>query len=194
MNAEPDLDPNIVAAVEGVAMIYTHAIAGLVGAAVAAAAVWNVQAWRYDAQIGKLKTTHATTLATISDKTAKAYGAIVKYEAQVQKDLAQKDATHFKELTHERAETDRLRACVRAGTCGVRIIAAAPSAHTCPRAQDAAAGGVGDGAVELDAEAAGRVLDLRESVHADAAKLDYLQGYAQACYRAGVEAGGVSGD
>lgn len=172
-------------------MMYTHAIAGLVGAAVAAIAVWSVQAWRYDAQIATLKTRHATTLQAISDKTAKAYEAVVKYEAQVQQDLADKDTRHYKELIHEKAETDRLRACVRAGTCGVRIIAAAPGARACTGPQDAAAGGVGNGAVELDAEAASSVLDLRESVHADAAKLAYLQEYAQACWRAGVEGAGV---
>lgn len=186
---ESDLDRHVVAVVESVAMIYTHAIAGFVGAAVAAAAVWTVQSWRYDAQIATLKTRHATTLQAISDKTAKAYEAVVKYEAQVQQDLADKDTRHYQELTHEKAETDRLRACVRAGTCGVRIIAAAPGAHACTGPQDAAAGDVGNGAVELDAEAASRVLDLRESVHADAAKLAYLQDYARTCYRAGVDAG-----
>lgn len=174
--------------------IYTHAAAAALAAGLAFGGAWQLQAWRYGAQLSDIKTAHARTLHDLADKTAKAYVAVRAREGQIQAQLAQADEKHQQELTHERKETDRLRACVRAGTCGVRIIAAAPSAHACPRAQDAAAGGVGDGAVELDAEAAGRVLDLRESVHADAAKLDYLQGYAQACYRAGVEASGVSGD
>ena len=49
------------------------------------------------------------------------------------------------------------------------------------------AGGVGDGAIALDGETANRVLDLRESVQSDAAKLAYLREYATSCYRAGVE-------
>jgi prophage endopeptidase len=190
MNAEPDLDPNIVAAMEGLSVIYTHAIAALVGAAVAAIAAWNVQAWRYDAQIATLKTRHVETLQTISGKTAKAYDAVVKYEVQVQQDLAAKDVQHREELTHAKTETDRLRACVRAGTCGVRIVTTAvPSARACAGPEDAAAAGVGNGAVELDAAAAERVLDLRDSVHADAAKLAYLRDYARTCYRAGIDAG-----
>lgn len=175
--------------------LYTHAAAALLAATIAGAGAWAVQSWRYDAQLAVLKSTHAATLATISDKTVKAYEAIVRYEAQVRQDLTDKDVQHYQELTNAKAETDRLRACVRAGTCGVRIIAApARSANACAGAPDAAPGRVGDGAVELDHEAAGRVLDLRESVQSDAAKLAYLQDYARACGRAGVEAGDLGGD
>ena len=169
----------------------THIAAAAVAGVLAFGAAWQVQAWRYDAQIATLKTRHATTLQAISDKTAKAYEAVVKYEAQVQQDLADKDTRHYKELIHEKAKTDRLRACVRAGTCGVRIIAAAPGASACPGHQDASTSRVGDGALALDGETAGRVLDLRESVQSDAAKLAYLREYAQACYRAGVDGAGV---
>ena len=111
-----------------------------------------------------------------------------KYEAGVAGQLADKDATHYKELTHAQSETARMRACVAAGACGVRIITrtiACAAGGSVP--QDAGAGGVGDGAIALDADTAGRVLDLRESVQSDAAKLAYLREYASACYRAGVE-------
>lgn len=40
-------------------MIYTHAAAFLAGLALAAASTWHIQAWRYDAQIAGIKTTHA---------------------------------------------------------------------------------------------------------------------------------------
>lgn len=40
-------------------MIYTHAAAAIGGAAIAALATWNVQAWRYDAQIADIHTQHA---------------------------------------------------------------------------------------------------------------------------------------
>jgi len=104
-----------------------------------------------------------------------------------------KDATHYKELTHAQSETARMRACVAAGACGVRIITrstACAAGGAVP--QDAGAGGMGDGAIALDPATAGRVLDLRESVQSDAAKLAYLREYAQSCYRAGAEgAGGV---
>ena len=172
--------------------LYTHAGAALLAGALAFAGAWQVQAWRLGAQIASLKTAHAETLRSIADKTAKASEAVRKYEAGVADQLADKDATYYQELTHAKTETDRLRACVAAGACGVRIITrttACAAGGAVP--QDAGAGGLGDGAIALDGETAGRVLDLRESVQSDAAKLAYLREYASACYRAGVEGAGV---
>ena len=173
--------------------IYTHAGAALLAASIAGAGAWTAQNWRYGAQLASLKTGHAETLREIAGKTAKASEAVRKYEAGVADQLADKDVQHYQELTYAQSETARIRACVAAGTCGVRIItrtAACAAGGAVP--QDAGAGGVGDGAVALDDAAANRVLDLRESVHSDAAKLAYLREYAQTCWRAGIEgAGGV---
>lgn len=172
--------------------IYTHAGAALLAGALAFAGAWQIQAWRMGEQLASLKASHAKTLQAIADKTAKASEAVRKYEAGVAAQLADKDATHYKELTHAQSETARMRACVAAGTCGVRIITrstACAAGGDVP--QDAGAGGVGDGALALDGETAGRVLDLRESVAADDAKLAYLQEYAKSCYRAGIEGAGV---
>ena len=173
--------------------IYTHAGAALLAGALAFAGAWTAQAWRLGAQLASLKTDHAETLREIAHKTAKASEAVRKYETGVAEQLADKDATHYKDLTHAQSETARMRACVAAGTCGVRIITrstACAAAGDLP--EDAGAGRVGDGAIELDEDAAGRVLDLRESVQSDAAKLAYLREYASACYRAGIEGAGVA--
>ena len=43
-------------------MIYTHAAAGLLGAAVAALGVWQVQDWRYNARIAQMQEAHAVSL------------------------------------------------------------------------------------------------------------------------------------
>ena len=172
--------------------LYTHAGAALLAGALAFAGAWHAQGWRMGEQLASLKATHAETLREIAGKTAKASEAVRKYEAGVADQLADKDAQHYQELTHAQSETARMRACVAAGTCGVRIItrtAACAAGGAVP--QDAGAGVLGDGAIALDAATAGRVLDLRESVQADAAKLAYLREYAQACYRAGIEGAGV---
>ncbi len=172
--------------------IYTHAGAALLAGALAFAGAWQIQAWRMGEQLASLKAGHAETLREIADKTAKASETVRKYETGVADQLADKDAKYHKELTNAQSETARMRACIAAGTCGVRIITrstACAAGGDVP--QDAGAGGVGDGAVALDGETAVRVLDLRESVAADAAKLAYLREYAQACYRAGVEGAGV---
>ncbi len=172
--------------------LYTHAGAALLAAAIAGACAWYAQGWRMGEQLAGLKAGHAKTLLAIADKAAKARDAVARYEADVHTRLADKDTQHYKELTHAKTETDRLRACVAAGACGVRIITrstACAAGGAMP--QDAGAGRVGDGAVALDDAAANRVLDLRESVQSDAAKLAYLREYAQACWRAGAEGAGV---
>ncbi len=172
--------------------IYTHAGAALLAGALAFAGAWQVQAWRMGEQLAGLKATHAQTMQAIANKTAQARDAVERYEADVHTRLADKDTQHYKELTHATSESDRLRACVAAGACGVRIITrstACAAGSSVP--QDASPGGMGDGALALDADTAGRVLDLRESVQSDAAKLAYLRDYAQACWRAGVEGAGV---
>ena len=161
---------------------------------IGAASGYIAQGWRMGAQLASLKATHAETLQAIADKTAQARAAVARYELAAHAQLADKDATYYKELTHAQSETARMRACIAAGTCGVRIItrsASCAAGGAVP--QDAGAGGVGDGAIALDADTAGRVLDLRESVAADAAKLAYLRDYAQACWRAWVEGAGVVG-
>ena len=166
--------------------LYTHAGAAVLAGALAFAGAWQVQAWRMGEQLASLKAGHAKTLQAIADKTAKASEAVRKYETGVADQLADKDATHYKELTHAKSESDRLRACISAGTCGVRIITRATACAAGGAVpQDAGAGGVGDGAIALDDAAANRVLDLRESVQSDAVKLAYLRDYAQACWRAG---------
>ena len=168
--------------------IYTHAGAALLAGALAFAGAWQIQAWRMGAQLASLKAAHAETLQAIADKTAQARAAVARYELAAHAQLADKDVQHYKELTHAKTETDRLRACVAAGACGVRIIT---RSTVCAAGgglpKDAGAGGLGDGAIALDPATAGRVLDLRESVQSDAAKLAYLREYASACYRAGVE-------
>ena len=168
--------------------LYTHVAAALLSGALAFAGAWTAQGWRLGAQLASLKTGHAETLREIAGKTAKAREAVRKYETGVADQLADKDATHHKELTHAKTETDRLRACVAAGACGVRIITRSTAcAARGDVPQDAGAGSVGDGAVALDGDTAGRVLNLRESVQSDAAKLAYLREYASACWRSGVE-------
>lgn len=157
--------------------LITHLIAALL----AASCAWFVQGTRMDATVSHLKAQQAQTLADIAIKTQAASKAVRDYETAVQTQLAQADTQHHQEITDARSEADDLRACVRAGTCGVRIRTVY---HCEPRSagpKDATPSSVGDGAVPLDADAGQRVLDLRESVREDAAKLSYLRAYAQQC-------------
>lgn len=49
-------------------MIYTYAAAGIAGAVLAGLLSWNVQAWRYDAQIAEIKAQHSRALADAHQK------------------------------------------------------------------------------------------------------------------------------
>ena len=48
-------------------MSYTHAAAGIAGAVLAGVLAWNVQAWRYDAQISSIQAQHARESAKAQD-------------------------------------------------------------------------------------------------------------------------------
>lgn len=176
-----------------VAVISTHAAAAIIAAALAASATWWLQSTRYTAQIATLQRDHAQTLRAIADKTSQAYQAVQRYTATTNTHLAELDTRHHQELADAQLETARLRACVHSGTCGVRIITRAVPERCSDSPAAQSASGLGDGAVALDPAAAERVLDLRDSVHTDAAKLAYLQQYASTCWRAGVDTQAVSG-
>lgn len=66
-------------------MIYTHAAAGLAGAALAAVAAWTVQGWRMDAQLQTLKTDYATAQAQAVEK---AHAETIRLQSQ--KDAAER--------------------------------------------------------------------------------------------------------
>ena len=90
--------------------------------------------------------------------------------------LSTMDARITKEVTDALAENNRRRSAVAAGTVRVRYVAARCPSPDLPAT--AATGSVGDGtAVELDPKAGLDVLDLRESLIRDRAKIDYLQAY-----------------
>ena len=90
--------------------------------------------------------------------------------------LSTMDARITKEVSDAIAENNRRRAAVAAGTVRVRYVAASCPSPDLPAT--AATGSVGDGAgVELTPKAGLDVLDLREALIRDRAKIDYLQGY-----------------
>ena len=144
------------------------------------AAGWLVQGWRLSAQISDLKTTHAETLRDISEKTLSAQAALNKYNIANTNALTQLDEQKTQEVTNAKLETARLRRCIAAGTCGVRLNSAA-SAASSRGAADASASSVDNGTTPLDAALQQRILDLRDAITLDAAALEYLQEYALRC-------------
>ena len=92
--------------------------------------------------------------------------------------LSTLDTRINKEIADALAENNRRRSAVAAGTVRVRYVAARCPSPDLPAT--AATGSVGDGAgVELAPAAGLDVLDLREALIRDRAKIEYLQGYVR---------------
>ena len=140
-----------------------------------------------DLAVGGLFDDHAGVLAGIATKTRAAADAVRAYERQTGLALAAADKKNTEDLNNAKAETQRLRDCVRAGTCGVRIVTRYADQPDGAGPADAATGGVGDDAITLDASVSERVLDLRDAIAEDQAKLEYLQQYADQCKELGGE-------
>ncbi|QTL38780.1 lysis protein [Xenorhabdus budapestensis] len=86
--------------------------------------------------------------------------------------LHELDKTHTQELAHAKTEINTLRADVAAGRRKLRIKAA------CPVPETTSSGSVVNGTpVELTGETGSTVLDIREGIINDRAKLKYLQDY-----------------
>lgn len=143
----------------------------LLGAAFVAG--WLVNGWRLTGQ-------HAQELSQRDQQALAMAEASKQIGIEANKVIAAAATKAWKELEDDKKELNRLRGCVAAGTCGVRIIAAPAIGGDTP----AGAGGLGDDAITLDAGVSGRVLDLREAIGQDAAKIEYLQAYALQCWRA----------
>ncbi len=149
---------------------------------------WGVQGWRSEARIQSLRADHAKVLADISAATEKTRQAVQRAADAANAAINEADRAATERIARNDEENSRLRACVRAGTCGVRIVTRYVRDSSSDGAADSTTSTVGDAAVELDQAAGLRVLDLRESVQLDAEKLDYLQRYAETCWRAGSRA------
>ena len=146
------------------------------------AAGWGAQGWRMGMQLQEQRTQHARTLQDIAEKTAAALTAVRKYEHLTATHLAETDRQKTEEINAAKSETNRLRRCIAAGTCGVRLISTAGAGAASSRgAADAAAPGMDNEAAAIHGDLQQRVLDLRDAIVEDSAALEYLQEYAKQC-------------
>jgi hypothetical protein len=152
--------------------------AKLLGIALATAlafgAGWQVNGWRLDGQ-------HAAELAQRDRQALEVAEAIQQAGIEANNAISAADARAWKGLEDDKKELGRLRGCVADGTCGVRLIT--KYVPTGGRASDSSPGSVGHDTIEIDPDVQRRVLDHREAIREDAAKIDYLQDYAAQCWR-----------
>ena len=127
------------------------------------------------AKQAKQRAEEARAVAEATDKLRTAVHAWRDAQAAF---LSNMDARITKEVSDAVEENNRRRAAVAAGTVRVRYVAARCPSPDLPAT--AATGSMGDGAgVELAPAAGLDVLDLREALIRDRAKIEYLQGYVR---------------
>ncbi len=153
----------------------------MVAVLIAAVGSWGARGKVADAAIANLKAEHAGQLQAISIKAAEAAVAAHRQAEIWQQRVADLDAQHLEELNREKAENDRLRDDLRAGTRRVSIAARCPAAGGGVRNAPGAAR-LDDGAerAELDPAAAADLAALAGDGDEAARKLTALQDYVRA--------------
>lgn len=125
---------------------------------------WAVNGWRLGTKLATVQKEHAEALSTAQERTRLAQEALqTEKDAKADK-LSGIDSDGRKTLIKAQNENDRLNACVRAGTCGVRIVARCPASSAIV-SSPAKGGGVDSGAAAvLTPEAGQDYLDLRAAI------------------------------
>ena len=129
-------------------------------------------------EAAKQATKRAEEARAVAEATDKLREAVHAWRDAQTAFLSTLDARITKEVSDAIAENNRRRSAVATGTVRVRYVAARCPSPDLPATT--AAGSVGDGAgVELAPAAGLDVLDLREALIKDRAKIEYLQGYVR---------------
>lgn len=90
-------------------MIYTHVAAGLIGAAIAALGVWQVQDWRYNARISQMQKAHAQSVQQATEAARNQEQALVAARQKAEEAYAIEKRKAAVAARSARAELDGLR-------------------------------------------------------------------------------------
>jgi hypothetical protein len=90
-------------------MIYTHVAAGIAGAVLAGVLSWQVQAWRYDAQIADIKAQHAAQSAKAQADTRAAELAFNQKLQDAQNEATKRETKLRADAAAARRTADGLR-------------------------------------------------------------------------------------
>ncbi|WP_287918851.1 lysis system i-spanin subunit Rz [Comamonas sp.] len=159
----------------------TKALIVLALSAIVFSAGWAVNGWRLGQDIAQIKLAHTQELSARDRQALVVANAIKQAGIEANNAISEADTKAWKGLESDKKELGRLRDCVAAGTCGVRLIT--KYVHD-SGASDSSTVSVGHDAIEIDPDVQRRVLDHREAIGEDAAKIEYLQGYARQCWAA----------
>ena len=147
---------------------------------------WWVRGNQADAEIAGINQAHAKAMTAISNKAAEAATDALLQEQAWQRQVAELDAKHTKEMEDAKAEIDSLRTGLRTGAVRVRVPAkCAAGSNSVP--QTASAPSVDHGAIqaELDPAFAEQLAGIAADGDAAARKLTALQEYVRGILKGG---------
>lgn len=150
-------------------MIYTHVAAGLLGAAVAALGVWQVQDWRFNARIAKMQEAHEVSLRKSTEAARAQEQALSAAKQKAEEAYAIQKRKAAVAARSARAELDGLRNELYAIPAPVASTDPAPIARV-------------DGASperKLLGECAAALVEMAAGADSLAAQLVGLQGYVR---------------
>lgn len=155
-------------------------ITGIICAMASGFIVYQAQNMRFERKISDNQAAFDRTLSAITTKAQQDTADAIQRMKDAQAAAADLDAKATQDLAHAKAENDRLRADVAAGTRRVRLASADLATCKLTAGRNSGTGGVGDGAeIELSSGAGSNVLSIRDGIISDQAKLDYLQAYVR---------------
>lgn len=151
---------------------------------------WKITANSYKNDIAEIERKHAgevvsyeRKIGAIQAKAQEDTAAAITRMKDAQNALAELDQQKSKELANAKAENDALMRDVADGTRRVRILQtnlAGCNSGSGTAGGNSSTGSVGDGAtVELSKDFGSAILDIRQGIIEDQAKLTYLQTYVR---------------
>ena len=146
--------------------------------AVAFGTGWSVNGWRVGSKMSNLRAAHDRSMINAAENAATKIKDAIDERDAAQGKLSDIAREGLESIEKTKNETDRLRRCIAAGTCGVRIAAACPdhsmgmSESSGGRVMDTSSGPVIPATVQQD------ILDLRTNIERTEATLKACQASA----------------
>jgi len=153
-------------------------ITGIICALLSGLIVYQAQNMRFERIISEDKAVFDRAISSITTKAQQDTANAIQRMKDAQATAAELDRKSTQDLANAKAENDRLRADVAAGTRRVQFAKADLATCKLSPGRSASASGVGDGVqIDISPEGGRAILDLRESAITDDKVIAYLQGY-----------------
>lgn len=136
-----------------------------------------------ETELAETRESHAVALAAAKVEEARKTANAQKELRETQQEIARLDTKNHGQLEAQRNEIERLNACLRTGTCGLRVNATCPATGSGDGNADPAAARVDDGkGPALTPVAESAYFALRHGINENEAKLIMCQEYAGALW------------